>query len=311
MIRGSGEGLVDECVNFETINYYNVTGQIDINDDGNIDVISPMNDDDTFSLMISRGDGTFSETRLPGVSRRLESFTAYDLDDNGVDDLVAGNSSEILLIKNISTTVPQLEVFNDSSSISNNDQHLSEGENNDIGTTVLGTPLTKTFRLLNTGPGILTLAGVDIEGSDFTINSFPAEIGFLSEGTLVIEFDPQQAGEHRAHVTITSTDPDESIFKFSVFAIAEEAPTSAITSLSDPATPKVTLYPNPSAGLVKIEGLTPSKNDWLVVRDVQGKILLETSDWSNELDLTALDQGLYIISIHTKSKSINYRFMKQ
>lgn len=307
VIRGSGEGLVDECVNFETINCCNVIGQIDINDDGNIDVISPMNDDDTFSLMISRGDGTFSETRLPGVSRRLEFFTAYDLDDNGVDDLVAGNSSEILLIKNISTPVPQLQVFNDSSSI---DQHLSGGESNAMGTTVLGTPLTKTFRILNTGSDILTLSSVDVEGSGFTINPFPAEIKFLSEEALVVEFNPQQVGEHRALVTITSNDPDEGTFEFSVFAIAEEAEPT-ITSLSDLATQKVRLYPNPSTGLVKIEGLIPAKDDRLIIHDLQGKMLLETLDWSNELDLTALNQGVYVISIHTKSKSINYRFIKQ
>ncbi|MCG8385823.1 MAG: FG-GAP-like repeat-containing protein [Cytophagales bacterium] len=307
VIKGSENGLIEQCLQSESVNYYWDPNQIDINTDGNIDIGISVENDDFISLMISRGDGTFSETRLPGVSRRLESFTAYDLDDNGVDDLVAGNSSEILLIKNISTAVPQLQVFNDSSSI---DQHLSGGESNAMGTTVLGTPLTKTFRILNTGSDILTLASVDVEGSGFTINSFPAEIEFLSEEALVVEFNPQQVGEHRALVTITSNDPDEGTFEFSVFAIAEEAEPT-ITSLSDLATQKVRLYPNPSTGLVKIEGLIPAKDDRLIIHDLQGKMLLETLDWSNELDLTALNKGVYVISIHTKSKSINYRFIKQ
>jgi hypothetical protein len=100
----------------------------------------------------------------------------------------------------------------------------STTDNTDFGNVNIGgSPMSRTFIISNTGLSELTLNGqpsVTISGSqaeDFRVTTYPsASIANGSGTSLEITFSPGEAGSSTALVSITSNDPQKSIYRFFV-----------------------------------------------------------------------------------------------
>jgi len=68
------------------------------------------------------------------------------------------------------------------------------------------------------------------------------------------------------------------------------------------------IYPNPSSGIVRIESKKTIHSLWIT--DLRGKLVLFESNAPNELDLSSLASGSYIISIQTKQGVQKQKFIK-
>ena len=93
---------------------------------------------------------------------------------------------------------------------------------------------TRTFTIVNTGSGILTLGSsntVSVSGfdaSDFTVTEFPpASIPSLGTGTVTIAFDPSATGVRTTDVFIANDDSNEGPFQFRVQGTGEAIPLAA------------------------------------------------------------------------------------
>jgi hypothetical protein len=75
------------------------------------------------------------------------------------------------------------------------------------------------------------------------------------------------------------------------------------------------IYPNPANEMVTIEFDLKESLDKLNVLDVNGRVVLSINEnqykGMRNIDLNALQSGLYIINLQTKSRSINYRLIKE
>jgi uncharacterized surface protein with fasciclin (FAS1) repeats len=67
----------------------------------------------------------------------------------------------------------------------------------------------------------------------------------------------------------------------------------SLASIVDNEMINITLYPNPSNGIIKIKGENITS---VVVRDLTGKIVLDTNNTQN-IDLTGLENGTYMITV--------------
>jgi hypothetical protein len=102
------------------------------------------------------------------------------------------------------------------------------------GTKNVGTNTTHTFTLLNFGRAPLTGFGVSISGvhaGDFTVTTQPGATTLApytghpaASTTLVITFNPSALGTRTAQVQITSNDPNESTFDFTVRGVGNSPP---------------------------------------------------------------------------------------
>ncbi len=119
---------------------------------------------------------------------------------------------------------PEIDIQSNAISIVDGDTTPSVTDNTDFGTAFIGTPVTKTFTILNTGNATLNLTGaspyVAISGAnaaDFSVTVIPsASIASAGSTTFNIRFNPATAGVKTATLTIANNDSDENPYDFSI-----------------------------------------------------------------------------------------------
>ncbi|MFG6686142.1 PQQ-dependent sugar dehydrogenase [Mariniflexile sp. HNIBRBA6329] len=109
--------------------------------------------------------------------------------------------------------------------ILNNDTNPSLSDNTDFGSSSLGVNVVKTFEIQNTYPNgnpnknELTINSISVSGTnagEFLINSSITTISRNNSSTFTITFRPSAAGLRTARVTISSNDPDENPYIYTI-----------------------------------------------------------------------------------------------
>ncbi len=87
-------------------------------------------------------------------------------------------------------------------------------------TTNLGTPVTKTYTIQNTGTGDLLISGITITGlnaAEFSVTTAPSDtVAPSSSTTFVVTLDATVGGSRTAIINIMNNDTDESLYSFTV-----------------------------------------------------------------------------------------------
>lgn len=127
-----------------------------------------------------------------------------------------------LLSNNISAQ--EIKVLGNAFEIVNNDNSPSNKDFTDFGTANLGTQITRIYTISNTGSSLLTISSIAISNtSDFTIETpTPNSVNAGSNKTLSITFKSITLGTKTATVIINNNDSDESTYKFTIIASAEQ-----------------------------------------------------------------------------------------
>jgi hypothetical protein len=187
---------------------------------------------------------------------------------------------------------PKLVLFNETTELELNDE-LS------FPLTDVGTNVSKELTLKNTGEIPLTFSAgaITIEGtgaSSFSTGSF-ATTSLAVDGTvpLTITFEPDDEGLLSATLKINSSDPTNQ-----TFTITLKGQGHAITGIDDPNIPEVTVYPNPSKGIVFIKCATPLSGISLL--DATGKqVNCKIADHDSDEISVQIDShpGLYVLQL--------------
>ena len=142
---------------------------------------------------------TFFSTSLNTTTRSL-SIIAVDgsLDSNAAPEQV-------------NVVAPVIGVTGNGQSIVDGSATTSAANDTAFGSTLLGTSLSETYTITNSGTAALTLGTVSIGGAnagDFTVTSQPA--GSVAAGgstTFTVQFAPTAGGTRNATVSFTENDP--------------------------------------------------------------------------------------------------------
>ena len=83
-----------------------------------------------------------------------------------------------------------------------------------------------------------------------------------------------------------------------------------IVALNKEHTQNLVIYPNPAINklFIKSENGELSK---VTISDFQGKVMINTSQTTNEVDVSNLNTGVYFISVKTGESVITQKFIKQ
>lgn len=206
------------------------------------------------SSSISGGIGNFSlklykgftgrgnrqvELFINGISRgKSTAFNDYNAHTFTVNNInVTGNitieirnaTRKQVIIDDIQWTCysvanePEIVVEGNNNAINDGDVAVNSNNNTDFGATSINTPITKTFKIKNTGIQTLTLSAIpNITGAnagDFSITSNPnLSIAAGSETTFDVTFNSAVVGGKNATINILSNDTDEATFNFNISA---------------------------------------------------------------------------------------------
>jgi hypothetical protein len=107
--------------------------------------------------------------------------------------------------------IPEIEVIEGTNNITDGTTTALE-----IGTTTVGTPLTKTFTVKNTGTADLNLSNLQLPTGFTLVGSLPATIAATEEATFQISLNAAAAGNFTGELSFTTNDGDENPFNFAI-----------------------------------------------------------------------------------------------
>ncbi len=242
----------------------------------------------------------------------LEQGT-YDLTMRFVDR--AGNWGENTTIFTFiyQTDNPEIDVQGNGISIADGDTTPTVDDGTDFSDIQLGGgPISHNFTILNSGNSDLNITS-DISISNTNIFSIGAAGANLISGPsgstqFTINCNPTTLGLYTATVSIPNNDSDENPYQFEVVVNVVEN----TTGTDDLANNEINIYPNPAKNQICLDfGYTDVKQ--INVVDLAGKKLIQISPVQKEetIDLTALDNGIYLINILTDTGVIIKKFIKR
>lgn len=148
--------------------------------------------------------------RFAGIPTSCESFTFGEVEDYTIEIVQA-------------TPEPEINVVGNGQNISDSDNSPSVADDTDYGTTMVGTPVVRTYTIQNLGTadlnlGTITMSGTN--GSEFTVTSQPAAI-VAPAGTTTFEitFTPSGSGTRNGWLTLPNDDNTENPYNFAVTGI--------------------------------------------------------------------------------------------
>jgi LEA14-like dessication related protein len=119
---------------------------------------------------------------------------------------------------------PEINVQGNTYSISKGDTSPQYIDFTDFGESVVGTSISKTFLIQNTGAGALTINSIAFSGSnpgDFTVTTPPSTtIAAGTSSTFVVRFNTLTAALRSATLTINNNDSDEAVYDFKIQSTA-------------------------------------------------------------------------------------------
>jgi hypothetical protein len=72
----------------------------------------------------------------------------------------------------------------------------------------------------------------------------------------------------------------------------------------------IVLYPSPSHSILNISGIDKSEINLIVMNDIQGKTVL-TFNNQNQINISVLKNGIYILKIQTEKGNKKSQFIKK
>ncbi len=170
----------------------------------------------------------------------------------------------------------------------------------DFGTLYSNSSVEKSILLTNTGTTSISISNMKITSDndgDFSIispsnNSFNIAAGNTEE--VMVRFTPTEKGSHSASIIINN-DATNLRAKYVLGLIAKVEIIDSISFLDKKI---IIIYPNPTTGMIMIEGL-PDKPADIRLLDINGRLIQQWNDVSTdvELDISGVSPGNYFIQI--------------
>ncbi|MBD3558088.1 choice-of-anchor D domain-containing protein, partial [Planktothrix sp. FACHB-1355] len=139
-----------------------------------------------------------------------------DANENPFNFAIAGT------VTPVPPTSPEIQVLSDQ----NND--IADGSTTpfDFGTTPLGVPIIKTFKVKNIGGAALNLSNWSLSNGFSFVGTLPGIVGNATESTFQIKFDANTTGTTKGDISVGNNDPDENPFNFAISGTVSGTSTS-------------------------------------------------------------------------------------
>lgn len=163
------------------------------------------------------------------------------------------------------------------------------------------TPVSESFCIDPPKPAI----AVDVDGEGFILVSSAADNNYwYRDGTLFNSSDAEVLVEEEATYTLTVT-ADDCESEPAVYELV-------FTGLED-AQSGLRIFPNPVNDVLEVHLPFPQTNTELLLKDMNGRIILhrETLQTSEPINVSELENGVYILQTITQNKITSRLFLKQ
>lgn len=297
VLIGSPTGTFAPAVNYSlTINTpFDITIN-DFNSDGNRDAIVSSSNTGMIEVLLGSSSGTFSFLNSFSAGNQVFGLIAGDMNNDGKMDFVTtdfnGGLSNVKTFYGNGNATFAFSSFNPSQ-VNNFDIAAADFDNNGYLDFVLTTGISSgnTARVVWNNPtptvSVASSASLICAGQSATLTGMGASTYSWSTGatSTSITVSPTITTSYSVVGTSTANCSSSNTYTLNV---------SACTSINEiNNTQEFLFYPNPARNKLHIESNEPIR--YAEIFDLTGKLILTSSE--RELNIEALDQGMYIIRI--------------
>lgn len=230
---------------------------------------------------------------------------AYQEDHDADGQASLNNAGSVYVFKN------SVEI-----NVKQNTTRIADGGNYSLGHVNLGeSSEILEFTIENSGADNLELSGTPVvaisgvNASDFVVDqtSISSTVLPAETTTFTIVFTPSASGSRTAEISINNNDADENPYNFTI--TGNDSSNFVLENFSDR---KVSVYPNPTSGLVNFD-FSENKVHNITITDITGKIIVIKNDPVNNeiVDLSNYSEGIYFVSVKTDEQIITSKLVKQ
>jgi hypothetical protein len=217
-------------------------------------------------------------------------------------------------------TTPEIAVKGNNLVIADGDVTPGTANNTDFGVVKVGTKMSKTFDIQNSGNGVLTVSEIKFTGANAPAFSlvnapaFPLSIASNATQSFSVEFAPLAMGTHVATINIKSDDIDEDTYDF---AVKGESPDPSNVASANGALSAIKLFPNPTENMATV-ALTLAADEQVSVKlfDINGKEVLEAvnkklkaGEQQINFSTASLVSGTYFVKVTSGATSMKMKLV--
>jgi len=208
---------------------------------------------------------------------------------------------------------PEINVTGNSNNITNNAVATATTNNTNFGSVIMPAGVLKTFVVNNSGPGALTVSGLNFWGGnsgDYSLvnpPSVPFTIAPSGSITFSVQFTPSAIGTRSTTIVLASNDFDEDYYQYKIEG--NGLSTVGLNETSNELA-NIILYPNPTNETATIKfNFEKSENIDFNVLDITGKVVMSFEktvsfgEQTVQLNTSKLANGEYFVKMNVAGKS--------
>jgi hypothetical protein len=112
--------------------------------------------------------------------------------------------------------------------IADGDTTPSTTDGTDYGTTTIGTAVTRSFTIQNTGTALLTLSAPTLPSGFSLVGAFPTNIAAGNNATFTVKLDATATGNYSGNISFANNDSDENPYNFAIAGVVNPVPVPEI-----------------------------------------------------------------------------------
>ena len=151
------------------------------------------------------GTATFTVTYNAAAAGAANATITVSSNDPDVAD-----SSYTFAVTGSAFSVQNVQVFDPGNTvqIADGDATPSTGDGTDFGTTIVGTPVVRTYTIRNSGTQPLSISSITSSSASFTVSGAPASVAGGATATFTVTLAAGAVGPASGTITVASNDPD-------------------------------------------------------------------------------------------------------
>ena len=153
--------------------------------------------------------------------------------------------------------------------------------------------ITAAEFFIDVDPGFGNAIAMSVSGDDINQNLTIPTSGSLSQG------------DHYLHIRVLNADGQWSIYARELFEVEG---TLGLNNLDGS---EIKIYPNPTSDFINITLSEGSQIKQAEIYDINGKMVFESTNHLNQINMSALESGIYLLQIETETGQISKQIIKE
>ncbi|WP_034057173.1 T9SS type A sorting domain-containing protein [Lacinutrix jangbogonensis] len=168
----------------------------------------------------------------------------------------------------------------------------------------------KTFRVappieINTANIVAAEYYIDVDPGFGNATTLAISGEILDDNLVIPTSESMAQGDHYLHIRVQNTNGTWSLYESTLFEL------DGTLGVSSETLSEINIYPNPTSDYINIKTPNTIQIKSIILIDMNGKVVISSQNQIEKINISHLQQGVYLLQIHTDNGSLSKRIIKK